>query len=300
MSKPIGFKALAERIAQEKGYAAIIPVLEKELLHYEVLAALDKARFLDSLVFQGGTSLRLCYGSERFSEDLDFAGGSGFDGGQMSGIKEVLESEIASRYDVEVHVKEPSRRVLEQKGIAQSSVQVDCWQIQVVTSQGRPDIPQQRIKLEVASVPAHTRSVRALLVNYEELPYGYSNILVPVEEPEEIAADKLLALAVSAHTRYRDIWDLRWLAARPQFARERLSGLLRKKVEDYHVAEGFQQVIAYFLPKLPGLVNSDEFLNLMRRFLPATTVQQTLGRELFRQHLAETLEELYIDALDPE
>ncbi|CDG92427.1 hypothetical protein XBP1_330002 [Xenorhabdus bovienii str. puntauvense] len=28
--------------------------------------------------FQGGTSLSLCYGGNRFSEDLDFAGGKDF------------------------------------------------------------------------------------------------------------------------------------------------------------------------------------------------------------------------------
>lgn len=36
------------------------PVIEKELLHYDILYALDEARVLDNLVFQGGTSQRLC------------------------------------------------------------------------------------------------------------------------------------------------------------------------------------------------------------------------------------------------
>ena len=59
------------------------------------------------------------------------------------------------------------------------------------------------IKLEVAAIPTYTRNLRPLINNYEELPYGFSNILIPVEEPEEIAADKLVALVVSPYMRYR-------------------------------------------------------------------------------------------------
>ena len=54
--------------------APLRPVVEKELLHYEILRALDEAAVLDKLVFQGGTNLRLCHGAPRYSEDLDFAG----------------------------------------------------------------------------------------------------------------------------------------------------------------------------------------------------------------------------------
>ena len=314
MSVPLDFRSSALSIAQEKGYAALLPVLEKELLHYEILAAMDEARLLDNLVFQGGTSLRLCYGSERFSEDLDFAGGAEFDGTGMSNIKEVLEKAIAQRYDVDVIVIEPKLRKLEQKvqarlssqdnaqqllhGDERGSVSVDCWQIQVITQKKRPDIPKQIIKLKIAAIPAYTRTVRALISNYEVLPYGYSNILIPVEEPEEIAADKLLALSVSLYTRYRDIWDLRWLAVRPRFKKERLGSLVKRKLEDHQIASDYQKVVEAFLPTLPDLINDGAFLGLMRRFLPAETVRQTLERESFRQHTIDALIELYLCCLE--
>lgn len=45
----------------------------KEFLHYEILKILHKSsKTKESLVFQGGTALRLCYNGTRFSEDLDF------------------------------------------------------------------------------------------------------------------------------------------------------------------------------------------------------------------------------------
>ena len=44
---------------------------EKEYLQYIFLNALS--RFADKFVFKGGTCLRICYGLERASEDLDFS-----------------------------------------------------------------------------------------------------------------------------------------------------------------------------------------------------------------------------------
>lgn len=69
------FDALVELAIAQSGTQNMRPVIEKELLHYDILFALDEAKLLDKLVFQGGTSLRLCRGANRYSEDLDFAGG---------------------------------------------------------------------------------------------------------------------------------------------------------------------------------------------------------------------------------
>ena len=67
------FIEFAREISLRRGYPGLAPVIEKELLHYEVLSALKESQVLDRTTFQGGTCLRLCYGGERFSEDLDFA-----------------------------------------------------------------------------------------------------------------------------------------------------------------------------------------------------------------------------------
>lgn len=70
------FNILVELAMKEEGYFHMRPVIEKELLHYDLLFVLDKQGLLDKLTFQGGTSLRLCYGSSRFSEDRVPRGGS--------------------------------------------------------------------------------------------------------------------------------------------------------------------------------------------------------------------------------
>ena len=55
------FNLLVEMAMREKNLNHMRPVIEKELLHYDILFALDSKGFLDNLTFQGGTCLRLCY-----------------------------------------------------------------------------------------------------------------------------------------------------------------------------------------------------------------------------------------------
>ena len=107
MIEPANFAALVDKAMSLSGRGHMRPVIEKELLHYDILFSLDKEGLLDILTFQGGTSLRLCYGSPRFSEDLDFAGGRDFAGRQMAKMKESLEHYIGARYQLDVWVKEP-------------------------------------------------------------------------------------------------------------------------------------------------------------------------------------------------
>jgi len=66
------FNTMVDLAMTAPGRGHMRPVIEKELLHYDILFCLDKEGLLDQLTFQGGTSLRLCHGSPRFSEDLDF------------------------------------------------------------------------------------------------------------------------------------------------------------------------------------------------------------------------------------
>lgn len=47
-------------------------LIKQEQFEMEALDRLKSGKFLDKLVFTGGTMLRLCYGLNRFSVDLDF------------------------------------------------------------------------------------------------------------------------------------------------------------------------------------------------------------------------------------
>jgi len=44
----------------------------REIMQQTILAGLHRGGFFDKAAFYGGTALRLCYGLDRFSEDMDF------------------------------------------------------------------------------------------------------------------------------------------------------------------------------------------------------------------------------------
>jgi len=281
------FHELALAYAADGGRAAMLPVIEKELLHYGILDDMDRHGFLSRLTFQGGTCLRLCYGSERYSEDLDFAGGAGFVPDDLDGLSQVLRDGVSSRYGVDAEVSQPSRSTPDSTGLT-----VDTWRITVVTAPARPDLPRQRISVQVANVPAHTRQVRPLRVNYPDLPASFSRVLVVAESAEEICADKLKAFITSRFVRYRDLWDVRWLALLPGFESDRLGGLLAHKLDDYQCHDAFRNGLRR-LDDLEKIVNGADFGAQLGRFLPAETVARTIDRSEFRTSLVDEVTRLY-------
>jgi predicted nucleotidyltransferase component of viral defense system len=54
-----------EALRAQDGLAPLRMVVEKELLHHDILREMAEAGLLQSLTFIGGTCLRACYGSNR-------------------------------------------------------------------------------------------------------------------------------------------------------------------------------------------------------------------------------------------
>ncbi len=286
------FAQLVDKAMQDKHVAHIQAVIEKELLHYDILFALEKGGLLDKLTFQGGTSLRLCYGGNRFSEDLDFVGGVDFSSAMLADMKSCIEKYIGERYGLEVNVKEP-KELREDPKYAELSI--DKWQIAVVTSPERKDLPKQKIKVEVANIPAYTKEPLALKVNYDFLPDGYSDTLILTETLNEVMADKIISLpATTKYVRHRDIWDLVWL--QQQGATLKIE-LVKSKVLDYKL-ERFDELLANLLERLPELVTSAAFIEEMRRFLPTDVFDRTLALEKFQIYLKNTLVKLFKNVQD--
>lgn len=285
MIDPTDFEALVARAMAEPGRQAMRPVIEKELLHFDILFALDREGLLDELTFQGGTSLRLCYGASRFSEDLDFAGGRDFRRNNVAAIKACIEAYVSQRYHLEVMVKPPAEL---RHDPAYAEIRVDKWQVAVVTSPSRPDLPKQRIKLEIANIPAHTRQPRSLQVNYPFLPDGYGDLLILCESLDEILADKLVSL-VNTHkyVRHRDIWDLQWL--KQQGASPNIE-LIAQKLRDYRV-EDYANKAQALIDRLPEIIGSDAFMREMTRFLPSDVLERTLRKPKFKEFLCRELSE---------
>lgn len=279
MSRIEDFNHLVTKAMQDTNYQNMRPVVTKELLHYDILFSLEQAGLLNSLTFQGGTSLRLCYGASRFSEDLDFVGGRDFSTAHVMGIKDCIENYIGSRYGLEVSVKEPN----ELKQLPNyADIKVDKWQVRVTTSPERKDLPKQKIKLEIANIAAYSRIPKTIRQNYDFLPDGYEDMLIMVESLDEILADKIVSLpSCQKYIRHRDIWDLRWL--RQHGAQINIDYVL-SKIEDYKV-DNYHEKLNKMIDQLDNIVHGKPFIDELSRFIPIDIQERTIKKNQFLDYL---------------
>lgn len=292
------FEKLVDEAMSNAALSAMRQVVEKELLHYEIFQALDSENLLKDLVFQGGTALRLCRGSERFSEDLDFAGGPNFSAVGMERIKECVEKRIGEKFGLKVSVSNKPAKV---GGDGIDHVKVDKWWISIETAPGNHAMPRQKIKLEIANIPAHTSELVPLRANYESTR-AMPKIYVTTESLAEIMADKVLAFPTSlldnlgrpaapdsAKIRHRDIWDLTWMTEQGV---KLDSKLVETKIGDYGV-EGYREMLDHTIERLPALVKSQQFKDQMTRFIDSDTVAKTLSREAHFDYFANAVGKLF-------
>lgn len=293
------FNELVDMAISNPALSAMRPVVEKELLHYEIFQALDAEGLLKNLVFQGGTSLRLCRGSDRFSEDLDFAGGTDFSADSMNKIKDCLEKHIGERFGLKVLVNSKPSKVGED---SIPHVKVDKWWISIETAPENRAMPRQNIKLKIANVPARTRELVPLRANYEFLE-GMAPVMVNAESLVEIMADKVLAFPTSLldnqgrpvthdsnKIRHRDIWDLAWLSTR---GAKLDPDLVVAKIGDYGVAD-YPALLDQAIKQISQIVKGREFKAQMARFIDSATVAKTLFIDAYSDYLATTVVGLFI------
>jgi Nucleotidyl transferase AbiEii toxin, Type IV TA system len=75
-NKVSSLKSSIEQFSRRQGIDAEMDQnLVKEAIHLHLLSAMSDAGILRHAAFQGGTALRLCYGGDRYSEDLVFVCG---------------------------------------------------------------------------------------------------------------------------------------------------------------------------------------------------------------------------------
>jgi predicted nucleotidyltransferase component of viral defense system len=274
------FDALVdEALNNKQEVARLRVVVEKELLHHDILRVLSGAGLLTQLTFIGGTCLRACYGSNRLSEDLDFTGGSDFTRDQLAAMSNILIESLKAKYGLEINVTDPVR----EEG------NVSTWKLKVQTRPGRKDIPAQRINIDVCAIPSYQPRPMALLQPYG-VEMGTSGLILQAQSREEIFADKLVAFALRPNRlKNRDLWDIAWL--HQQQIKPALN-LIKNKLNDHHA-----QTDAYLnaFAERSASLNKDleiakEFRKEMARFLPNEMVKETVNSEKFWEYLSNLLE----------
>lgn len=273
------FDALVEvALKHQKSLGPLRVVVEKELLHHDVLRVLSGAGLLTQLTFMGGTCLRACYGSHRLSEDLDFTGGASFTREQLADMGQLLVSSLKAKYGLEISVSDPVREV----------GNVATWKIRIQTRPGRKDLPAQRINMDVCAVPSYERRPM-LLLNPYGVEMGTSGLILQAQSREEIFVDKLLAFALRPNRlKNRDLWDMAWL--HQQRVVPALAWLDNKLKDHAASTDVFLRAFEERAASLNDPAVMAQFRQEMRRFLPNSTVKETVESDQFWLYLCQLMD----------
>ena len=261
---------VSEALNNQGELAPLRAVVEKELLHHDILREMSEAGLLATLTFIGGTCLRACYGSNRLSEDLDFTGGKEFTRETLAGLGQVLIERLRVKYNLRVEVDEPVR----------VEGNTDTWKLKIITRPEQKHLPVQKIHIDICAVPSYDRRPM-LLRNHYGVDMGTSGLIVQAQSREEILADKLIALALRPNRiKNRDLWDIGWLK------QQNVSlpcKLIPAKIADHRcTVADFLKVLDKRRSELTGNPAVQEaFIQEMRRFLPSQVIARTVGKEEF-------------------
>jgi predicted nucleotidyltransferase component of viral defense system len=167
----------------------------REYLQYEILRALYRSKHGHRYVFLGGTCLRIAYGTDRFSEDLDF------DNRDLT--PEDFEETVAA-----------IQRWLERNGY-----EVTIRFVHKGAYHARITFPGLLYKYDLSP---HKEAKLLIKVDTEKQRYAYTPRVhtldtfgidndILVTPPELLCAQKIAAVLGRKRPKGRDFYDLRWL-----------------------------------------------------------------------------------------
>ena len=288
-NKASSLKSQIEEFSRRQGIAGEMDQnLVKEAIHLHLLSAMSDAGILRHAVFQGGTALRLCYGGDRYSEDLDFVCGKA--GSYFTDVefKELIEAALETTKKTlnrdfgiaadRISLKKPPHPDL----VKLEPITVAAWQI-IVPIEATPRAPRSLIKIEFANVPAY--ETKPMPVRATPGLVQVQDVILTVETPNELLADKAVALTAREVLKFRDVWDVWFLQNKLDAKVDR--EVVQKKFADYGTSD-MEAKAEKRLAELSSEATPNAFLSEMKRFLPAKRVAQLSETGLQHSILTES------------
>lgn len=188
------------RTAQEEEQAL------REMTQEVILAALGRTEFFSNVAFLGGTSLRILYGLNRFSEDLDFALLKPFAKFELQPFLVKVKEELKA-YGFKLEILDRSRadNIVQKAFLKDDSI---GRVLQLQHLQANRSMKKISIKLEVDTNPPLGAVVEAKILNFPFL-----SSMAAYELPS-LYAGKLHALLCREYIKGRDWYDFLWYVAR--------------------------------------------------------------------------------------
>ncbi len=272
---------VTEALKKQQDLAPLRIVVEKELLHHDILRVMRDHSLTKDLTFIGGTCLRACYGGIRLSEDLDFTGGKDFSRTKLVSMGQILTQSLQDKYGVQVSVSEPLK----------DKQNVDTWKIKIETRAESKNLPAQRINIDICALPSYEK-LPMMLLNPYGVDMGTSGLVIQAQSREEIYSDKLIAFALRPNRiKFRDLWDILWLhglGLKPRLE------LIPKKLKDRnYTIDCFFRLYderLHLMKENPEIFK--EFKQEMSRFLPTEQIDKILKQDNIWDFVIYLLEDL--------
>ena len=271
-------QTIQKALQYNKNYSSLRTVVEKEVMHHDILRAMNNEGYLKNLTFIGGTCLRLCYGSQRLSEDLDFSSSFNFNKKELSSLPKILQETFLKKYNFKIEVSEPIKE----------SGDTKTWKIKIITRQEKKNLPLQRINIDIVMLPSYNKQP-VMLKNYYGIDSGTSGLILFAESLEEIFVDKIIAVAFRLNrVKNRDLWDIFWLYRQNIELNKKL---LKQKLSDRKI--DYADFFNKYNNRIKEIENSQKvFLDEMKRFLAPVAFDDTFTSYLWWQQLILVLKNI--------
>jgi predicted nucleotidyltransferase component of viral defense system len=184
----------------------VISKAKREIIQYITLAGLSRSDFFSKASFYGGTALRMLYGLQRFSEDLDFSLNYSDPEFTLKNYFPYIKNEcVLIGLDVELSVKEKVESNDIQSAFLKDNTE---WNILTVSEKYAPTL---KIKIEIdRNPPLFFETEPKLIIR----PYSF--YINAFKEPYLFAGKMHVFLFREWKTRVkgRDWYDLEWYIKR--------------------------------------------------------------------------------------
>lgn len=174
----------------------------REITQEVALAALGRGDFFKHALFQGGTCLRIFYGLNRFSEDMDFVLREPDPGFQLKDHLQRLADELAAYgYHIEITDRSAAGTAVRKAFLKDNSV---GKLIELRHASQAGPLAKIRIKVEVDTNPPAGGGAELL---YLDFPFVSA---VAAQDKPSLFAGKLHALLCREYVKGRDWYDFIW------------------------------------------------------------------------------------------
>lgn len=269
-------------------------IIRAETLQLIILHCLYSHGLSRDIIFQGGTSVRWCYGLNRFSEDLDFVTSLG-----VRELQDVFGKVAAKiRKEAVAHFGPGVFSVKEKESASSYKVMVRH------APAGRRYSVSVRLEFELLALgyrPEYRPRVMATLppvagfFNQGHMKIPTLNTVILVETATEILSDKIRALLERPYLKGRDLYDIWFLVNTLQVRVDKK--MIGEKLAGYRVEFRARRSPDFFASLADNNAARKEVVaalnNDLQRFLPAPALAAVLADDC--REIIQAVSKLFLD-----